>query len=49
MCYPIFQSFIDDYELLLYNLIHIFKKFGIEMMCLKPTILKNVQLLKEKS
>lgn len=49
MCYPIFKSFIDNYELLLYNLAHIFKRYGQELLCLQPRIVNKVQCLKEKS
>lgn len=49
LSYPIFQIYIDNYELLFYNLIHIFKKSGHEeMIYLQPILIKNVKLLKEK-
>ncbi|VVC24370.1 OST-HTH/LOTUS domain,Tudor domain [Cinara cedri] len=51
MCFPIFKLFLEDYELLLYNNIHIFKKinhYGEKLICLQQSLLEKVELLNEE-
>lgn len=45
---PIFKSFSDSVEQLLFNLSHIFKKVGKDLITLQPNIVHCVKNIKEK-
>lgn len=48
LCIPIFKSFIDCVDILLFNLDHIFKKSGLEVIDLQPAIVNSLKEIKDE-
>lgn len=45
---PIFKLYVGCVDALLYNLDHIFKKSGLETICLQPILVNNLKEVKEE-
>jgi len=48
LSFPIFNSFIDNVEILIWNLDHIFSNKGSEKIILRSIIVESVKKIKEE-
>lgn len=48
LCIPLFRSFIIHTEALISNLDHIFRRNGLDMICLQQSLVKSLKEIKEE-